>query len=159
MLRVPAVEFSLLGDSGHSIVGLYNLDRPHESLRMQAPAQRYRPTMRAFPKYLPAIESCSVARALGVPSTRPRSAVIPRSAVPHQQSAARPSRGVAICHRAVSATGLHHASQPLICATHVLVPRFTHALEHVRPMSPIRTVAMGGRETYVSGLSRQRPAP
>ena len=35
---------------------IYNLERPHESLQMQVPAQRYRPSMRAFPEHLPAIE-------------------------------------------------------------------------------------------------------
>jgi transposase InsO family protein len=35
---------------------IYNLERPHESLQMQVPAQRYRPSVRAFPEHLPAIE-------------------------------------------------------------------------------------------------------
>lgn len=35
---------------------IYNLERPHESLQMQVPAQRYRPSMRAFPENLPAID-------------------------------------------------------------------------------------------------------
>lgn len=35
---------------------IYNLERPHESLNMQVPAQRYRPSPRAFPEYLPTIE-------------------------------------------------------------------------------------------------------
>jgi transposase InsO family protein len=35
---------------------IYNLERPHESLGMQAPAQRYRPSARAFPRALPPIE-------------------------------------------------------------------------------------------------------
>ena len=35
---------------------IYNLERPHESLQMQPPAQRYRPSVRAFPEHLPAIE-------------------------------------------------------------------------------------------------------
>lgn len=35
---------------------IYNFERPHESLQMQVPAQRYRPSMRAFPEHLPAIE-------------------------------------------------------------------------------------------------------
>lgn len=35
---------------------IYNLERPHESLSMQVPAQRYRPSPRAFPEHLPTIE-------------------------------------------------------------------------------------------------------
>lgn len=35
---------------------IYNLERPHEALNMQVPAQRYRPSPRAFPEHLPAIE-------------------------------------------------------------------------------------------------------
>jgi hypothetical protein len=35
---------------------IYNLERPHESLQMEVPAQRYRPSTRAFPEHLPAIE-------------------------------------------------------------------------------------------------------
>jgi transposase InsO family protein len=35
---------------------IYNLERPHESLQMQVPAQRYRPSTRSFPEHLPAIE-------------------------------------------------------------------------------------------------------
>jgi hypothetical protein len=35
---------------------IYNLERPHESLNMQVPAQRYRPSPRCFPEHLPAIE-------------------------------------------------------------------------------------------------------
>lgn len=35
---------------------IYNLERPHESLHMQVPAQRYRPSVRAFPEHLPSIE-------------------------------------------------------------------------------------------------------
>jgi transposase InsO family protein len=35
---------------------IYNLERPHESLQMQVPAQRYRPSTRPFPEQLPAID-------------------------------------------------------------------------------------------------------
>jgi len=35
---------------------IYNLERPHESLNMQVPAQHYRPSVRAFPEHLPDIE-------------------------------------------------------------------------------------------------------
>ena len=35
---------------------LYNLERPHESLAMQVPASRYRPSTRAFPEALTPIE-------------------------------------------------------------------------------------------------------
>jgi transposase InsO family protein len=35
---------------------IYNLERPHESLNMQVPAQRYRPSERNFPERLPDIE-------------------------------------------------------------------------------------------------------
>lgn len=35
---------------------IYNLERPHESLGMQVPASRYRPSMRSFPESLPSIE-------------------------------------------------------------------------------------------------------
>ena len=35
---------------------LYNLERPHESLAMQVPASRYRPSPRALPESLPPIE-------------------------------------------------------------------------------------------------------
>lgn len=35
---------------------IYNLERPHEALNMQVPAQRYRPSPRSFPEYLPPIE-------------------------------------------------------------------------------------------------------
>jgi transposase InsO family protein len=35
---------------------IYNLERPHESLGMKVPAQRYRPSPRAFPRALPPIE-------------------------------------------------------------------------------------------------------
>lgn len=35
---------------------IYNLERPHESLGMQVPAERYRPSPRAFPEHLSAIE-------------------------------------------------------------------------------------------------------
>lgn len=35
---------------------VYNLERPHEALNMQVPAQRYRPSPRGFPEQLPAIE-------------------------------------------------------------------------------------------------------
>jgi transposase InsO family protein len=38
---------------------IYNFDRPHESLHMQVPAQRYRPSTRAFPRTLPPIEYAS----------------------------------------------------------------------------------------------------
>jgi transposase InsO family protein len=34
----------------------YNLERPHEALGQQVPASRYRPSVRAFPSTLPAIE-------------------------------------------------------------------------------------------------------
>src|SRR6266542_1835993 len=36
--------------------GTYNLERPHESLTMQVPASRYRPSPRCFPEALPSIE-------------------------------------------------------------------------------------------------------
>ena len=35
---------------------IYNLERPHEALDMQVPAQRYRCSARAFPELLPSIE-------------------------------------------------------------------------------------------------------
>lgn len=35
---------------------IYNLERPHESLGMQVPASRYRPSPRAFPESMPLIE-------------------------------------------------------------------------------------------------------
>lgn len=35
---------------------IYNLERPHEALNMQVPAQRYRPSPRNFPEHLPPIE-------------------------------------------------------------------------------------------------------
>jgi transposase InsO family protein len=35
---------------------IYNLERPHEGIRMQVPAQRYQPSTRSFPKRLPAIQ-------------------------------------------------------------------------------------------------------
>jgi len=35
---------------------IYNLERPHESLKMQVPAQRYQPSVRSFPETLPPIE-------------------------------------------------------------------------------------------------------
>lgn len=35
---------------------LYNFKRPHESLGMQTPASRYRPSSRVLPGHLPAIE-------------------------------------------------------------------------------------------------------
>lgn len=35
---------------------VYNLERPHESLGMKTPAERYRPSSRSFPESLPAIE-------------------------------------------------------------------------------------------------------
>ena len=35
---------------------VYNLERPHEALGQQVPASRYRPSVRAFPSTLPAIE-------------------------------------------------------------------------------------------------------
>jgi transposase InsO family protein len=35
---------------------IYNLERPHESLKMQVPAQRYHPSVRSFPETLPPIE-------------------------------------------------------------------------------------------------------
>ena len=35
---------------------VYNSERPHESLGMQVPAQRYRPSMRPYPERLPDIE-------------------------------------------------------------------------------------------------------
>lgn len=35
---------------------VYNLERPHESLGMQVPASRYRPSPRSFPESLPPIE-------------------------------------------------------------------------------------------------------
>jgi transposase InsO family protein len=35
---------------------IYNLERPHEALQMQVPAQRYRPSPRTFPEPLPPIE-------------------------------------------------------------------------------------------------------
>lgn len=35
---------------------VYNLERPHEALGMQTPASRYRPSPRAFPETLPALE-------------------------------------------------------------------------------------------------------
>jgi transposase InsO family protein len=35
---------------------VYNLERPHEALGQQVPASRYRPSVRAFPSALPAIE-------------------------------------------------------------------------------------------------------
>lgn len=35
---------------------VYNLERPHEALGQQVPASRYRPSVRAFPGALPAIE-------------------------------------------------------------------------------------------------------
>ena len=35
---------------------VYNLERPHESLGMQVPASRYRPSMRSFPESLPPIQ-------------------------------------------------------------------------------------------------------
>jgi hypothetical protein len=34
----------------------YNLERPHESLGMQVPASRYRPSPRCFPESLPPVE-------------------------------------------------------------------------------------------------------
>ena len=36
--------------------GIYNLERPHESLGMQVPASRYRPSPRSFPESLPPVE-------------------------------------------------------------------------------------------------------
>ena len=38
---------------------LYNFERPHESLAMETPASRYRPSPRPMPKTLPAIEYLS----------------------------------------------------------------------------------------------------
>jgi transposase InsO family protein len=38
---------------------VYNLERPHEALGQQVPASRYRPSVRAFPGTLPAIEYSS----------------------------------------------------------------------------------------------------
>lgn len=38
---------------------VYNFERPHESLDMQVPAQRYRPSTRAMPASLPPIEYCA----------------------------------------------------------------------------------------------------
>lgn len=35
---------------------IYNTERPHEALAMQVPAQRYQPSVRAFPEHLPPIE-------------------------------------------------------------------------------------------------------
>jgi transposase InsO family protein len=35
---------------------VYNLERPHQALGMQTPAQRYQPSSRVFPKQLPLIE-------------------------------------------------------------------------------------------------------
>ncbi len=35
---------------------IYNFERPHESLQMQTPASRYRPSLRVMPKQLPPIE-------------------------------------------------------------------------------------------------------
>lgn len=35
---------------------IYNLERPHEGIQMQVPAQRYQPSPRAFPAVLPPIE-------------------------------------------------------------------------------------------------------
>ncbi len=39
--------------------GVYNLERPHESLDMDVPAEHYQPSPRAFPDTLPAIEYLS----------------------------------------------------------------------------------------------------
>ena len=41
---------------GRSAVVLYNLERPHEALGQEVPASRYRPSSRAMPERLPAIE-------------------------------------------------------------------------------------------------------
>ena len=51
---------------------VYNLERPHEALDMAVPASRYRPSPRAYPPTLPAIEyAARRSRAKG-PARRPR---------------------------------------------------------------------------------------
>jgi len=51
--------FSDCTEAQHGFDGwrpIYNHERPHESLAMQVPAQRYRPSPRAYPAYLPPLE-------------------------------------------------------------------------------------------------------
>lgn len=46
--------------------GVYNLQRPHEALGLLPPVSRYRPSERAFPERLPALEPCPADEAVRV---------------------------------------------------------------------------------------------